>query len=369
MGQGWYSYAGNMHMHTPYSDGEKGHTAIAADAIDAGLDFIIVTDHNIWVQGHEGYIVNDRGRVLLLCGEEVHDVRRDPQCNHLLIYGAERELSPYSADPQTLIDAVAAAGGCCFLAHPHELDLPLFGGKPDLGWKNWEVTGYAGLEIWNYMSSFANEIARLVPAGARDNLPNKLRALPVALRPEKYVTAPEQATLDQWDALLAQGRRIVAVGNSDAHGTPMHLGPIQREIFPYEFLFRAVNTHVVTSEPLQGDYAHDKQIILHALSLGRAWVGYDLPHTTRGFRFTLAGARPAVMGDQRPWEPGLTMQVRTPAMARIRLIRHGEVVAEEACSTLLAYTPPTPGAYRVECSLPYLGRERGWIYSNPIYLV
>ena len=44
-----HEYAGNMHMHTRYSDGTVWHADIAAAAIDAGLDFVIVTDHNIWV--------------------------------------------------------------------------------------------------------------------------------------------------------------------------------------------------------------------------------------------------------------------------------------------------------------------------------
>jgi hypothetical protein len=51
----YFHAVGNMHMHTHYSDGEKWHAEIADDAIAAGLDFIIVTDHNVWVQGVEGY--------------------------------------------------------------------------------------------------------------------------------------------------------------------------------------------------------------------------------------------------------------------------------------------------------------------------
>ena len=47
--------AGNMHMHTYYSDGEGWHDDIADAAIEAGLDFVIVTDHNIWVDYIDGY--------------------------------------------------------------------------------------------------------------------------------------------------------------------------------------------------------------------------------------------------------------------------------------------------------------------------
>src|SRR5688572_16609016 len=45
----------NLHMHTRYSDGSGTHKDIAQAAIQAGLDAVIVTDHNVLVQGLEGY--------------------------------------------------------------------------------------------------------------------------------------------------------------------------------------------------------------------------------------------------------------------------------------------------------------------------
>ena len=41
----------NLHMHTRYSDGTGTHRDIAQAAIAAGVDVVIVTDHNILVQG------------------------------------------------------------------------------------------------------------------------------------------------------------------------------------------------------------------------------------------------------------------------------------------------------------------------------
>ena len=38
--------------------------------------------------------------------------------------------------------------GYGFLAHPHEDDLPLID-APDLGWHDWDIEGFSGLEIWN----------------------------------------------------------------------------------------------------------------------------------------------------------------------------------------------------------------------------
>jgi hypothetical protein len=50
--------------------------------------------------------------------------------------------------------------------------------------------------------------------------------------------------------LLASGRRCVAIGNSDAHALKVKMFGRSAVIFPYEFLFRAVNTHVLLDEPL-----------------------------------------------------------------------------------------------------------------------
>lgn len=359
---------GNMHMHTPYSDGVKWHAEIAEDAIKAGLDFIIVTDHNVWVDQIEGYYENECGRVLLLSGEEVHNVRQVPQGNHFLVYGAEKEMACFAREPQQLIDETNAAGGYGFLAHPHEKDLALFN-EMNLGWHDWDIEHYSGLEIWNYMSGIKNRVAEVVERiFLKSRSLGKLAAARVALSPERFVVGPEPETLALWDELLASGKRVTAVGNSDAHGTMMSLGPIRRVIYPYEFLFRAVNTHILIDHPLSGDVAYDKHVILHALGTGRSWVGYDAAHSTTGFRFTGHGVDKGRIGDRIQLDVGATLQARAPVRTNMRLIRHGETVAEVEDQTNLTHIPVEPGAYRVECTIPYFGRERGWIFSNPIYL-
>lgn len=360
---------GNMHMHTFYSDGEKWHAEVAQAAIAAGLDFIIVTDHNVWVNGIEGYYENENGRILLIAGEEVHNVRRQPQASHMLVYGAEQEISPCADNPQAVIDAVKERGGYTFLAHPHEKDCRILPNE-NLGWHDWDVEGFTGLEIWNYMSSFVNRLAeQLDRLPVQNSVLDKLTAVYVALNNEKFITTPEPETLALWDKLLAQGKQVAAVGNSDAHGTPLSMGPIERIIYPYEYLFRCVNTHIFLEEPLTNDFVYDKRRILNAIGKGQGWVGYDLPHSTRKFSFTGHATKKGSMGDRLHLNGGgATLQVVTPIRSHIRLIRHGEVVAEIANEVKLTHITSEPGAYRVECTIPYRGQERGWIYSNPIYL-
>lgn len=316
----------------------------------------------------EGYYENENGRLLLLTGEEIHDVRRKPQASHLLVYGTKSELAHCAGNPQDLINAVAAQGGHSFLAHPHEKDCRLFE-YGNLGWHDWEITGFTGLEIWNYMSSFVSRLVDTLDAlPVKNNFLDKLIALNLALNPEKTITMPEPRTLALWDQLLAAGNEVVAVGNSDAHGTWMQLGPVKRIIYPYQFLFRAVNTHLLVPQPLSGELEQDKRMIYQAIGKGHSWVGYDLPHNTKGFRFSGHGRTKGSIGERVQLDTGATLQISAPAKANIKIIRFGEVVAAIDNETNLTHIPIDPGAYRVECTIPYLGKERGWIYSNPIYL-
>ena len=71
-----HEYCGNLHTHTRYSDGAGSHNDIALAAMKAGLDFVVVTDHNVYVRGLDGYRTQGTNRVLLLVGEEVHDQAR-----------------------------------------------------------------------------------------------------------------------------------------------------------------------------------------------------------------------------------------------------------------------------------------------------
>ena len=143
----------NIHMHTPYSDGHRTHSQIAEAGMQSELNAVIVTDHNVLVQGPEKYYQNEHSRILLIVGEEIHDQTRQPQKNHLLVLGIRRELAQLASDTQGLIDIVNREGGLTFLAHPTDPASPAVG-EPDLSWVDWEVYGYTGFEIWNAMSEF-----------------------------------------------------------------------------------------------------------------------------------------------------------------------------------------------------------------------
>ena len=346
-------YVGNLHIHTTYSDGTANHAEIAEAAARAGLNFIITTDHNLWVQDVEGYY----DRVLLLVGEESHNIRRHPQRNHLLIYGAERELSPYSfGNSQTLINKATEKDGFCFLAHPVEKGSPVKGGYAPIPWVDWPVKKITGLEIWNYMSEFKGLLWSYLPT------------LIYAFRPDWGIRAPYKKTLQLWDELLAKGKKIAAIGGADAHASNEQLGPFKRVIFPYEYLFRCVNTHILTKGALTGDLARDKGAIYAALKAGRTWVGYDLPHSTRGFSFVIqSGSAQATVGDELKRLGAINVRIELPAAGKIHLLRDGNKI-KQGTGTSLSYTSAEPGIYRVEVYRRFRGRQVGWIFSSPIYV-
>lgn len=346
----------NLHMHTRYSDGSGTHKDIAEAAMQTGLDAVIVTDHNVLVQGVEGYYRFGTTRVLLLVGQEVHDQDRDPQKNHLLVFNANRDLSALADDPQTLINGVREAGGICFIAHPRDPEAPAFH-ETDISWEDWTVQNFTGIELWNGLS----ELKTVVPT--------KLHGAFYAFFPKFVGHHPILEVLQRWDDLMANGNRIVAIGGSDAHALDLHMGPIHRIIFPYAFHFKTVNTHVFVPEPLTGDVSTDKKMIYDAIAAGRCFVAYDLPAPTRGFTFKAKGLEKSViMGEEISVKGGVTLQAHVPEPAEIRLIKDGKQIGVWKKNHACTYTATEPGVYRVEVYRNYLGKKRGWIYSNPIYV-
>jgi len=345
-----------LHIHTVYSDGNGKHADLAAAALKAGLDAILVSDHNVWVQGMEGYLQKGKKRLLTLVGEEVHDQTLPKGKNHLLIFGSTRELARFAPDPQQLIHQAGASGGLTFIAHPIEDALPAFG-EAAFNWEDWQVSGFTGIELWNQMSEFKTRATSLP------------KTVLHAFFPQLMTFRPLEATLKLWDELiLKHNKPIVAVGGADAHEMQIRKGPLRVVLYPYEQQFRSITNHLLLPKPLTGNLTQDKTLIYDALRAGHSFIAYDLPRSARGFRFTVNSNEGTFwMGDQVSAEDGLTFQVRLPARTHVRLLRNGTVVKEHTDREVLTYLTKEPGSYRAEVYLDYLGMHRAWIFSNPIY--
>lgn len=348
-GDGWHECAGHLHMHTVHSDGTGTYDDLRRAARQAGLQFIVVTDHNVLVLGEEGY----QDGLLVLTGVEVNDPERQPQGNHLLCLGVVDNPAAHAPDSQRLIDAVQAQGGVAFLAHPIERNSTMM--QATHPWHDWEVSGYQGLELWNYMAEL-RQYASSWP-----------RAVAVAYLPALFSTGPLPEMLARWDELTRQ-RPVVAISGSDAHAFNFRMGPLRRVVYPYDYCLRTVNVHILTPGPLTGDVLADRAAVYGALAAGHCWTGYDMIGDTKGFRFAArSGGREAIMGDTLVADGPVRLEVTLPGRAELRIVHNGQekhvTTAHTHCFVALE-----PGVYRVEAWRQAWLKPRGWIFSNPIYV-
>ncbi len=346
-----YNYKGNIHIHTVYSDGTGTIPEVAAAAAEAGLDFIITTDH------HRRGDIKQEGFYNGLC--VLMETELNGGCNHYLAMGTKEDIPDHTEQPQKTIDTVKSQGGFGFLAHPFETGSPLITDGSELPWKDWTVTGFDGIEIWNYCSQWrgmALSVPRILFWFLFDlHLPVK--------------SGPPQKCLEKWDTLTME-RPVVGIGGSDNHAIFTRVGPKTVCVFPYETIFRAVNTHIVLHEPLSNDYSQAKAQILAALKEGRCYISLDIYRDEGNFYFGAYNREEEIpMGSEIVLNGETFLKINAAGKSSIiRIIRNGTLIFQ-CKESFLRYRLKKPGTYRVEIyHHPLLGRPRPWIYSNPVYV-
>ena len=343
-----HEYVANLHVHSVYSDGTGTMDEIALAAKKARVDIIGISDHNTLAGlPDEGY----RNGVLMLVGTEIGS-----EHNHYLAWRIGGVVKEDEKHPQAVIDAVRAQGGLGFIAHPHEKGCKYAYSGRAFTWDDWNVHGMTGLCIWNFTSQWKGPVD------------SPLKALYYYINRKKAVPQPEPETLREWDRLLSKSR-TVAIGGTDAHAFRFGFGPVRPRIFPYKYLFRTINTHVLLAEKLKGDVKADRKLVYNALEKGRCFVALDLLGSARGFEF-YAERHPlkATMGEDIYAGAGVKLVVNLPKRAMVKIIRNGSVW-REGFGRYHMYTAREPGVYRVEAYRRSLtGRLDGWIFSNPVYV-
>ncbi len=347
-----FDYAGSIHFHSAYSyDARVPLPEILKAAAKTGLQFAIVTDHfrlDARQNNEEGY----RDGVLLIVGEEI-----SPRYNHYLALGIQKPVVAWKseANAQRLIDEVNAQGGFGFISHPDHAGAPLIGGRA-YPWIQWGARGYAGMGIWDLMSDW------------NASLSSPWSTLYACLRPAHVLKGPSTKTLARWDE-LTQKDHCVAIGEIDNHAHVRSFFGLQRTIFPFEFAFRTIRTHVLLEKPLLQDAKLDERTLLAALRQGQSYVSLDLWNDPRGFSFTVYDEKNKVLpGGTLMRQAQTLLEAKLPGAGKLRLVRDGRLVKEEARRTALQWDVDLPGVYRIEAQQYVAGRWRPWIYSNPIWV-
>ncbi len=344
-----FVYSGSLHIHSKFSDGSGEVREIANLANESGLDFIILTDHNTLRAKDEGY-EGFYGKTLLIVGCEINDKENK---NHYLAFGVDKTFSTRMPAAQ-YVKAVNDAGGIGFLAHPHE-KRDSMEQHPPYPWTDWEISDFTGIEIWNHMSEWMENLTEQ----------NKYNSF---VHPLRTIERPAEETLEVWDRLNLQ-RKVTAIGGIDAHAHRVNLlGFFEVEVFPYKVLYRSIRTYVILPERMYptDDPAvqnHYQKLIFEALKEGRSFVANYYHGDATGFRFVAtAGGQNYNMGDTVPHGEKINLRVLVPAqLAVMKLVHNGRII-DETTGSDIEFVVYEKGVYRVEV----YHEGRGWIFSNHI---
>ena len=336
-----------IHVHSTYSDGTGTVGEIARAAEAAGVDVVLLTDHDtLAAKREEGW----HGGALVLVGEEVSP----PDRNHYLAFGIEEHVEHEGLTPAEVVEAVRERGGFGFAAHPFSEGSTRFRRLSNsMLWE--DLDALDGIEVWSFLSDNGQGVASL------------REALRFVTRPERYVTRAPEHNLAEWDRLGAS-RRVVGVGGLDAHQYGRRIAGRAVRLMSYRRSFRQLHTRVLVAEPLTGDLEHDRDQVYAALRAGRCYIAASQVAPPAGFEFFAKRFRRErlEMGSEAP-AGGWTLHTVLPRPAAVRLLRDGVEVARLDAPALV-HTAEGPGVYRVEATLEAHGAERTWILSNPIYL-
>jgi len=262
--RGALEWVGAIHVHTVASDGGGTLAEVAEAARVSGLDFVTITDHNLWAMPGPEYV---DGRLMVL-GEEA----RVPS-GHILVIGGddpeERRARRAEAEERgsPLGSSVPAGAGLRIVAHPE---------GPGEPWQDWDPSGFDALEIWNWDTELRD-----------DGLGDWPKAL--LLLPAEPVSAMLElvdrptATLERWDQLHRDGHRTPGVCSVDAHANVPVTNDLALPFPAYRDLFSLARQHVLLGAEPTGDAAHDAALVTEALRLGRSFCALDAIADASGF--------------------------------------------------------------------------------------
>lgn len=337
-----------VHVHSLHSDGTGTVAEIAAAAASAGAGAVLVTDHDdTTARAQAGW----HGGVLVAVGHEISP----PHGSHLLALGVDRPVRHLGRTLGEVVDALHAAGGIGFAAHPFSRGgwlLGRAGRAAPFGDLRRDVDG---IEVWSLVTDTLERIH------------SPWRLLRFARDPDAVLADPPPANLAAWDALGAQ-RRMPAIAGLDAHQYGIRRGGrVVVRTMSYERSFALLRTHALLGAPPSGDAAADTAALYRALAAGRAFLARDSLADATGFRFASADGS-AAMGDELAFAGPLELLARAPQPCELRMWHDGRMVAGATDVRELRHVASTPGVWRVSAHRVHRGRPRTWVLGNPLYL-
>ena len=344
MTNSFHEIVGAIHIHSIYSDGTGDIPEISRLGEEAGLDFLLISDHHT-LKGRDEGLQGFYGRLLTLIGYETSD---NLDHNHYLVFGCEKVNYDLYASDYTA--NIKKSGGIGFIAHPFEKRSP-DGEYPPYPWDAWECKEYDGIEIWNQLSEWTDGLTKL----------NKIYRF---IHPLRSLKAPPSELLTKWDE-LAQNRKIIGIAGVDAHSFKIKVFNLFKvKIFHYKVTFKSLRNHFLISDEFpRGDALRAEELIMESLRAGRIFFSNYRRGDAKEFRFTAkCDDRNYTIGDEVSGK-NIEFKVKSPLDAEISLIHNGNIVKTEQ-GRYLEYASDSPGVYRAEAKR----NGHAWVFTNHIYL-
>lgn len=358
----YHEYSGVIHIHSTYSDGSGTYAQIGKICDSLGLDFAIITDHNT-VQPLKDSLANRFGVTLIVPAVEIST---DGEHGHFLVVGDSIPLVPRNGvTSDSVFHDALHKKSIVILAH-------VFHPRSTLDWDNWNIGNFTGIELYNFDEGWRNTLNffRI----------NKLIGVYLAYKlqpdPLNYVLSYPEKEIKKFDE-LNMNRKVIGIGSLDAHAN-IKLGKSGSWHFPsYQSLFNLVHTVIVTREPFNGTYRHDRTLLLNAVRNGNMFVAFSGLEQARGFLFTAnSDTNEVIMGDSLKVETSATLHVEMPDSDDVetQVVWNGQVIASYDNASSINLPVVHPGEYRIQAfqkrtMLPlFIKRSFPWILSDPIYI-
>jgi PHP domain-containing protein len=323
---------GAYHVHTKRSDGRSTLAEVVRAAKEAGIQFVVVTDHNVLVPEEQGY----RDGVLVVEATEV-----STPFGHVVALGVPRALTDAEREGDPL-GAIRALGGVAVVAHPFHPRRPFTG---------WDRGPWRGLEV------VSNDTAW--HAVLQDRAVGKAALAALALpwdsaRTVLTLSDSPDDELSRFDEELRKASAVpgakspakVLLCSADAHGYPS-----------YRAAFEAFSMHLPVA--LTGDGARDAGAVVGALAGGTGVCVFDGEAPGRILR--LGRGRKAGTLEAGP---AALLRGSTSVLVRDGVVIPHVVVAgpSAAMGVVRCEDGCGPGNYRIEL---WRGPQP-WIFTNPV---
>ncbi len=362
--RGYFDYKGITNVHTNMSSGSGDITRVIADAQDAGLDFLSITDLNVFDKPSSlaGY---HSSLLVMLDGEYSYLNSR------LLNIGARtsRHLQGVGRSQVLFADLLSQSEreediGSLFLAHPL---------KARYGWSGEYPPGLDGLEIINlknvWQDAWNGKKFAFFISLTMYPFNDKLALLRLFEAPEDEIAL--------WDQ-LSRSRPVAGIAGADAEAKPV-LGASFLRFPSYETLFSLVRNHVLLKSELTGNAMSDVEKLSSAIKQGQFYMSLDILGNPKGFNAILRTRDSQLfpMGTRTDYEEGMVLDITLPQKPQVPfdvvIYRNGERMMTSN-SQATQYYLTGPGVYRVMVRvIPTLPLPDGkkwipWIYTNPFYV-